>query len=219
MTVDAGLSKAMGDWLRKYAGVNPEVEVVNPSGYLDADRLADAKGNTLAVITNPPNQGDPATPYQNVHVGLTNIAKADTAFLFEPARHENGRTVTGPTPIQAPAVILPSLTSHATILTAHNHSPLLATDSPEAVASDSKATVTVTVFNPSPLHLSATLTLKVPAGWSAVPTAVVKIPAFGHSNFKLTATSGQADKRAVLKAVLLSTNLRVDSVPFDVEVR
>lgn len=217
MTAETGLSEAVGGWIAKYAGVSPDIEIANADGFLDVMRLTDAKGNGLAVISNPPNQADAPTPYRNVGFKLAGVPTTAARYLLLPATQANGRTLAGPRRLASDVV--PNLVSYAAILTAHDHGPLLATDSPLSVAAGSKTEIRVTVFNPSPRPLAGLLKLVLPKGWGEGASASVDLGPFAQKTILLAATAGPPSKRAVLKAALTANDVEIESVPFDVEVR
>ena len=215
---ELGFSQTLGDWLRRYAGVSPSIDIQNPGGYLDVNRLADAKGNSIIVVTNPPNQAEPASSERNVRVSLPNVPASIPSYLFEPPNMSNGRTLAGPRPIHGGSWVIPNLTSHATILTAPDHSPLLSTDSPSSIETGSRTTFGVTVYNPSPRAIVGSLRLSAGTGWRSGSNLKVNLAPYGQTTVKLTALSGPQTKRIALKAIFDANNIHVESVPFDVEV-
>jgi len=217
---EKGLSEAIGGWLNKYVEIAPEVPILDLLGYLDAALLKDPKGNRLTVITNPPNKTGAIKPYLDLFTEENAFFAYSPAqsFLFEPATRKSGRTLTGPRRLEGKMWVIPSLMSHAAILTAVDHTPLLATDSPQVTTPSSNVVVTTTVFNPSPRPLTGDLELRVPADWSGGRHTSIKIVPFGHATYSLSVISGSPTKRAVLKAVLMKSNTQVESIPLDIEV-
>ena len=219
MTAEPGTAKQFASWLSKYASVAAAGSIENSNGYLDVTRLSDANGNSLLVVSNPPNQSEPAKTYSDISALLPHSSAQAQSFLFVPSTTNSGKTISGPTLIHGQSWNVSTFTSHAVILTARNHSPLLATVAPVSVSPKSRTSVAVTIYNPSPLALSGELTMAMPQSWKSDRAKQIKVAPYGSSTVTMDVQCGPASIRDVLKARLTTKAGSVDSLPFDVIVK
>jgi hypothetical protein len=212
-----GLAQALSEWLKTEAGISSAEQIDGADEYLDLGNLTDSKQNRLIVISNPPNRADPNKPYSNVRISVPNRNPQDQVFLFSSPVKAGARVQTGPLPLSGNSWVIPSLVSHAVILTAHDHSPLLSTDAPEATRFGSEAEIEITVFNPSPRSIKGSLSLGTPQGWNTT-TAKVFLGPYQHSTFALRTRPDRVQDRVPVKAVLDLGDMKVESIPFDLHV-
>lgn len=204
----------IGRWLKAYAGVSPEVDFMHADENMDASRLVDAKGNELAVVTCPQNKAEPEAPNRKVTVRLPKQTGKSQYFLVFPSTNRQG-----PVRIAGSTLDIANLESHAVILTARDHTPLINTNASRVWPARSHVSIGVTVYNPSPRPLHGNLEVVAPDGWSGGKTAPINLGPYGEASVTLTATSGLPTKRAVLKTMLITRSSQVESIPFDVEIR
>jgi len=218
MGADSGLGEAMGLWLVRYARISAEGGVLSPDTFVDSEKLADSKGNSMEILTDPPNQGL-LNSRLTLRVKLPTAAQEAQTFVLLPSDFGSGTTSSGPRRVIGDVVTVPGFDSRATILTARDHTPLLATDSPTTGGTGRSVAITTIVYNPSPRPLVGTMEVNVPAGWSGGRTATVNLPAYGHAAYAMKVTAGAPTKRAVLKVVLLAKHDQIESIPFDIEIK
>jgi hypothetical protein len=214
-----GFGQAIGKWLKSYAGISPEVDVTRADETIDADRLIDGNGNVLEVITCPQNKALPQAPSQRLSVKFPKMAGKSQSFMVSPLTKVEGTSSFGPVLIPGSILEMTNLESHAVVLTARDHGPLIATFALRSWRPHSTVAISTIVYNPSPRPFNGTLSLPVPRNWVAGKSVEVKLAPFGEKRLTLLATSGDATKRVVLKAVLSTGKGKVDGVPVDVEIR
>jgi len=217
-TGDPDLSVAMANWLKLDAGISPDLNI-HGDGIQDTSKLIDPKGNVLQVITCPQNKAEPEKPNQSITVDLPKLTGRTESFLVAPRTTSEDMALTGPILISTPKLTVTNLESHAVVLTARDHPPLIATECRRSWPHDSLVTVEVTVYNPSPRLLEGSLELTEPAGWKRALTTNISLPAFGTKTFTATVTSGRPTLRAVLYAAMFYNGKSIESIPFDVTVR
>jgi len=220
-------SQILPNLLRQYGALGAPQAVASGTGFVDTSYLTDSRGNTLFVFTDPGDKKSATVPQSNVKVQLRSSGslKGLEAFQLGSTHLSDGTVMAGalPLPFQANGetltTTLPSLDSAAPILLAKDHSPLLTAESPTTATVGRPLKLKVTVWNPSRLPVSGTVTGIVRQGWS-VDSTPVKVPAGGKQVVTVTAIPKSASSRAVVTASFdITAGRAVLGVPIDVQVK
>jgi beta-galactosidase GanA len=213
-----GLGAAMASWIDRYAAAAAKSAIDSGNSYFDRSELVDDSGNRLKILTQQLNGSGPATLVKNLPLDLGPVPERrfQTFLLQDPGRPES-RTVSGPRIVEGPLPSIQEVGSHAEVLLACDHTPLLATNSPQTLPLQGKGEVIVTVYNPSPRNVSGNLGLNAPDGWTVGSPFALKLAPFQQKNISFSVKAGGQGGRAVVRAVLTSDGLKIDSLPFDID--